>query len=84
MLGIFNKNYDNNYTPLWMHIKDDNINQYFLGILFLPRQLQPSCNEFSIANGDQGQPVILWIKLQEEKQHPVDNNNKLRNPSKLS
>ncbi len=88
MLEAFNKHYEDHYIPSWLNCLDESmsswLNQYCPGFMFVPRKPHPSGNEYhSIADGDQGKPVMWRIKLQEGKDRPVDDNNKPRFPTKF-
>ena len=52
--------------------------------MYVPRKPNPSGNEYhSIADGDQGKPIMWRVKLQEGKDRPMDSNNKPRFPTKF-
>ncbi|KAL7461873.1 hypothetical protein ACHAXS_002279 [Conticribra weissflogii] len=81
MLDAFNKPYKDNYIPSWINCLDKSmsswLNQYCPGFMFVPQKPHPSGNKYhSIADGDQGKPIMWWVKLQEGKDCPKDANNK--------
>ncbi|KAL7463510.1 hypothetical protein ACHAXS_003872 [Conticribra weissflogii] len=80
LLDAFNLHYEQNYIPSWMNCLDESmsswLNQYCPGFMFVPRKPHPSGNEYhSIADGDQGKPIMWCVKLQEGKDQPKDQNN---------
>ena len=51
-------------------------NKYCPGYMFVPRKSHPSGNEYhTIADGDQGKPIMWRAKVQEGKDKPIDGNN---------
>ena len=88
MLDSFNQHYEDNYIPSWMNCLDESmsswLNQYCPGFMYVPRKPHPSGNEYhSIADGDQGKPIMWRVKLQEGKDRPMDSNNKPRFPTEF-
>ncbi len=80
LLDAFNLHYEQNYIPSWMNCLDESmsswLNQYCPGFMFVPRKPHPSGNEYhSIADGDQGKPIMWRIKIQEGKDRLKDQNN---------
>ncbi len=68
----FNTHYTENYTPLWLSCLDESmktwLNKNCPGFMIVERKLHPSGNEYhSIADGDDGKPIMWRIKIQEGK-----------------
>ncbi len=58
------------------------LNQHCPGFMYVPHKPNPSGNEYhSIADGDQGKPIMWRVKLQEGKDRPKDANGHPRFPS---
>ena len=81
MINNFNEHYLENYTLSWISCLDEPM-KYFLeklcpGFMSVPRKPHPLGNEYhSIADGDEGNTVMYWIKIQEGKDCPKDANGK--------
>ncbi|KAL7525460.1 hypothetical protein ACHAXR_001013, partial [Thalassiosira sp. AJA248-18] len=87
MIDAFNDHYAANYSPSWLNCLDESmnsfLNKYCPGFMSVPRKPHPLGNEYhSIADGDDGKPVMWRIKLQEGKDRPM-NGGKPRYPSKF-
>ena len=88
ILNKFNEYYLENYTPSWISCLDELMNSFMEkfcpGFLSVPRKPHPLGNEcHSIADGDEGYPVMYRIKIQEGKDRPKDANGKWAFPSKF-
>ncbi|KAL7460096.1 hypothetical protein ACHAXS_000564, partial [Conticribra weissflogii] len=75
IIGAFNMHYETNYSPSWLNCLDESmsswLNQHCPGFMYVPRKPHPSGNEYhSIADGDQGKPIMWRVKLQEGKDRP--------------
>ncbi|KAL7524687.1 hypothetical protein ACHAXR_004709, partial [Thalassiosira sp. AJA248-18] len=75
ILIAFNDHYGMNYSPSWMNTLDESMNswpdKHCPGFMCVPRKPHPFGNEYhSIADGDQGRPIMWRIKLQEGKDRP--------------
>ena len=86
MINNFNEHYFEKYTPSWISCLDESM-KYFLdkfcpGFISVPRKPHPLGNEYhSIADLDEGNPVMYRIKIQEGKDRPKDANGKWSLPS---
>ena len=83
----FNDYYEENYFPSWLSCLDESMspwtNKYCPGYMFVPRKPHPFGNEYhSIADGDQGKPIMWRVKIQEGKDRPM-NGNTPRYPSQF-
>jgi hypothetical protein len=73
MIDAFNDHYAEEYILSWISCLDESmnswLNKYCPGFMNVPRKPHPNGNEYhSIADGDDGQPVMLWrIKIREGK-----------------
>ena len=88
MINKFNENYLDNYNPSWLSCIDELINSFLdkfcPGFMCVPRKPHPIGNEYHrIADGDEGNPVMYRIKIQEEKDLPKYANDKWVFPSKF-
>ena len=75
MMDAFNQHYEDNYIPSWLSCLDESmviwLNKYCPGFMVVPRKPHPSGNEYhTIADGDDGAPILWRIKLQEGKDRP--------------
>jgi hypothetical protein len=71
----FNTHYAENYTPSWLSCLDESMNTWLNkkcpGFMTVERKSDPSGNEYhSIADGDDGKPIMWRIKIQEGKDQP--------------
>ena len=88
IINNFNDHYLENYTPSWLSCLDESMN-YFLdkfcpGFMSVPQEPHPLGNEYhSIEDGDEGNPVMYWIKIQEGKDRPKYANVKWAFPSRF-
>ena len=86
MINAFNEYCGEGYTLLWLSCLDKLMNswldKYCLGFMSVPRKPHPLGNEYhSIADGDEGKPIMWQIKLQEGKDRPKDVTGKFAFPS---
>ena len=86
MINNFNEHYLENYTPYWLSCLDDSMNyfldKFFPGFISVLRKPHPLGNEYhSIADGDEGNTVMYWIKIQKGKDRPKYANGKWAFPS---
>jgi len=77
MIEAFNDHYAGEYTPSWLSCLDESMNSWLdkfcPGFMSVPRKPHPLGNEYhSIADGDEGKPIMWRIKLQEGKDRPKD------------
>jgi hypothetical protein len=77
--GAFNDHYKEKYSPSWLSCLDESMspwtNKYCPGYMFVPRKPHPFGNEYhTIADGDQGKPIMWRAKVQEGKDRPMDGN----------
>ena len=75
MLEAFNAHYESKYTPSWLNVLDESMNswldKYCPSFMVVPCKSHHFGNEYhSIADGDQGRPIMWRIKLQEGKDRP--------------
>ncbi len=73
--GAFNDHYEEKYSPSWLSCLDESMspwtNKYCPGYMFVPRKPHPFGNEYhTIADGDQGKPIMWRAKVQEGKDRP--------------
>ncbi|KAL3788114.1 hypothetical protein ACHAWO_011440 [Cyclotella atomus] len=88
MLEEFNNHYAENYIPSWLNCLDESmsswLDKYCHSFMNVPRKPHENGNEYhSIADGDDGHPVMWRIKLQEGKDCPKDLSGKWAFPSKF-
>ena len=88
MINAFNDHYAEENIPSWLSCLDKSmkswLNKYCSGFMNVPQKPHPNGNEYhSIANGDDGQPVIWRIKIREGKDQPKDVSGKWAFPSKF-
>lgn len=88
MIDAFNQHYAEEYIPSWLNCLDESMNSWLdkfcPGFMSVPRKPHPLGNEYhSIADGDDGKPVMWRIKLQEGKDRPKDATGKWAFPSKF-
>lgn len=88
MIDAFNDHYAEEYIPSWLSCLDESmnswLNKYCPGFMNVPRKPHPNGNEYhSIADGDDGHPVMWRIKIQEGKDRPKDATGKWAFPSKF-
>ena len=88
MIDAFNDHYAEEYIPSWLNCLDESmnswLNKFAPGFMNVPRKPHPDGNEYhSIADGDDGQPVMWRIKIQEGKDRPKDETGKWAFPSKF-
>ncbi len=71
MLDMFNEYYASNYHPSWLNVLDALISwlsKFCPGFMCVPRKSHLFGNEYhSIANGDDGKPIMWRGKLVEGK-----------------
>jgi hypothetical protein len=75
MLDAFNDDYDWNYVASWLSCLDESMSSWLSkfcpGFMVVPRKPHPFGNEYhSIADGDDGRPIMFRIKLVEGKDRP--------------
>jgi hypothetical protein len=77
MIDAFNDHYEEEYIPSWISCLDESmvawLNKWCPGfmIVIVPRKPHPRGNEYhSIADGDDGKPIMWRVKLQEGKDRP--------------
>ena len=85
MINNSNEHYLENYTPSWLSLLDETMNsfleKFYPGFMSVPRKTHPLGNEYhSIDYGDEGNPVMYRIKIQEGKDRPKDANGKYAFP----
>jgi len=88
MIDELNEHYAKNYCPSWLNCLDESMNPWLdkhcPGFMSVPRKPHPLGNEYhSIADGDDGRPIMWRIKLQEGKDRPKDEAGKWAFPSKF-
>ena len=81
MINNFNAHYLENYTLSWLSCLDEFMNSFLdkfcPGFMSVPRKPHPLGNDcHRIEDGDEGNPVIYCIKIQEGKDRPKDANGK--------
>ena len=84
----FNDHYELNYSPSWISCLDESMNswnnKYCPGYMVVPRKPHPLGNEYhTIADGDQGRPIMWRAKIQEGKDRPMMNGRTPRYPSQF-
>ncbi|KAL7474259.1 hypothetical protein ACHAW6_000238 [Cyclotella cf. meneghiniana] len=77
MIDAFDQHYTEEYIPSWLSCLDESMNSWLdkfcPGFMSVPQKPHPLGNEYhSIADGNNGKPVMWRIKLQEGKDHPKD------------
>ena len=75
MLDAFNDHYDRNYVASWLSCLDESMSSWLSkfcpGFMVVPRKPHPFGNEYhTIADGDDGKPIMFRIKLVEGKDRP--------------
>ena len=75
MLDVFNEYYASNYHPSWLNVLDESMSSWLSkfcpGFMCVPRKPHPFGNEYhSIADGDDGKPIMWRVKLVEGKDRP--------------
>jgi hypothetical protein len=75
MLEAFNEHYNRNYVASWLSCLDESmsswLSKFCLGFMCVPRKPRPFGNKYhTIADGDQGKPILFQIKLVKEKDRP--------------
>ncbi len=75
MLDAFNDHYDRNYVASWMSCLNESMNSWLSkfcpGFMCVPCKPHPFGNEYhTIADGDQGKPILFRMKLVERKDRP--------------
>ena len=88
MIDEFNKHYEEEYVPSWLNCLDESMNSWLdkfcPGFMNVPRKPNDIGNEFhSIADGDDGSPIMWRVKLQEGKDRPKLPDGKWAFPSKF-
>ena len=88
MQDAFNEHYEREYSPSWLSCLDESMNpwldKYCPGFMSVPRKPHPLGNEYhSIADGDDGKPIMWRVKIQEGKDRPKDDSGKWGYPSKF-
>ena len=88
MIDDFNLHYEAEYSPSWLSCLDESMNSWLdkfcPGFMSVPRKPHPLGNEYhSIADGDDGKPVMWRIKLQEGKDRPKDETGRWAYPSEF-
>ncbi|KAL7468866.1 hypothetical protein ACHAXS_012884 [Conticribra weissflogii] len=72
IINAFNMHYESNYNPSWLNCLDESmsswLNQHCPGFMYVPCKPHPSRKKYhSIADRDQGKPILWQVKLQEGK-----------------
>ena len=75
MLDAFNDHYDRNYVASWLSCLDESMSSWLSkfcpGFMVVPHKPHPFGNEYhTIADGDDGKPIMFRIKLVEGKDRP--------------
>jgi hypothetical protein len=75
MIDAFNNHYSSDYKPSWLNCIDESmnswLNKFCPGFLSLPRRPHPFGNEYhSIADGDDGKPIMWQVRIVEGKDRP--------------
>jgi hypothetical protein len=75
MIDVFNQHYPEKYHPLWLNCFDESmsswLSKYCPGFMCVPCKPHPFGNEYhSIANGDDGKPIMWRVKIVEGKDKP--------------
>jgi hypothetical protein len=88
MIAAFNEHYGEEYCPSWLNCLDESVNPFMdkncPGFMTIPRKPHPFGNEYhSIADGDDGRPIMWRVKLQEGKDRPKNAEGKWAFPSKF-
>ena len=88
MIDAFNDHYAEEYIPSWLSCLDESmnswLNKFCPGFMNVPRKPYPNDNEYhSIADRDDGQPVMWRIKIREGKDRPKDVSGKWAFPSEF-
>ena len=88
MINNFNEQYLENYTPSWLSCINESMNSFLEkfcpGFMSVPPEPHHIENEYhSIADGDEGYPVMYLTKIQERKDRPKYANEKWAYPSKF-
>ena len=88
MIHAFNQHYADKYIQSWRSCLDESmiswLDKFCLGFMSIPRKPHPLGNEYhSIANGDDGNPVMWRINIQHGKDCPKDGTGKWAFPSKF-
>ena len=88
MINNLNVHYLENYTPSWISCLDESMNSFLdrscPGFMSVPRKIHPLGNGYhSIVDRYEGNPMMYWIKIQEGKDRPKDENGKWAFPSKF-
>ena len=86
MIDEFNEFMAEEYSPSWINCLDESmnswLNKYCPGFMVVPRKPHPEGNEYhSIADGDDGKPIMWRVKLQEGKDRPKKANGAWAFPS---
>ena len=88
MINNFNEHYLDNYNPYWLSCLDESIklflDRFCPGFMSVPHKPDSLGNDYHrISDGDEGNPVMYWIRIQEGKDSPKDANGKWAFPSKF-
>ena len=88
MIESFNDHYAEGYSPSWLSCLDESMNSWLdkfcPGFMSVPRKPHPLGNEYhSIADADDGKPIMWRIKVQEGKDRPKDETGKFAFPSEF-
>ncbi len=75
MIDAFNQHYADRYHPSWLNCLDESmctwLSKYCPGFMCVPRKPHPFGNEYhSIADGDDGKPIMWRVKIVEGKDKP--------------
>jgi hypothetical protein len=89
LINAFNEHYSDEYLPSWLNCLDESmntwLNNYAPGFMCVPRKPHPFGNEYhSIADGDDGKPIMWRIRLQEGKDRPKLSSGRWAFPSKYA
>jgi hypothetical protein len=89
MLDAFNDHYNWNYIASWISCLDELMSSWLSkfcpGFMCIPCKPHPFGNEYNtIADGDQGKPIMFWIKLVEGKDRPKKTDGSWEFPSEYN
>ena len=77
MIDAYNTHMLIEYIPAWLNCLDESMNTFLdkncPGFMSVPRKPHPLGNEYhTIADGDDGKPIVWRVKMQEGKDRPKD------------
>jgi hypothetical protein len=72
----FNQNYAENYHPSWLNFLNESmsswLSKFCLGFMCIPQKPHLFGNDYhSSGDGDDGKPIMWWVKIVEEKNRPT-------------